>query len=170
MQTTESNPEGGAVMSTPDNRRARQEEGERRKDAAHLRLEALRDVYIRRARRALLSKLLESDTATADDVAERIGPTDASIDPRWLGTVPGLLAIAKIIRRVGYTKSARPSRNASVIGVWELADRAAALAWLARHPDLPDAEPDDGGTLCPSTPKPSSPMPLAASLSQPKLF
>jgi hypothetical protein len=157
-------------MSTPDDRMTGQEEGKRRKDAAHLRLEALRDVYIRRARRALLLRLLEVGVATADDVAERIGPTDASIDPRWLGTVPGLLAIARIIRRVGYTKSARPIRHASVIAVWELADRAAALAWLARHPDLPDAEPDAGGTLCPSTPKPSSPTPLAASLTQPKLF
>ena len=117
------------------------------------------------------SRLLDVGIATADDVAERIGPTDPDIDPRWLGTVPGPLAIAGIIRRVGYTKSARPIRHASVIAVWELADRAAALAWLARHPDLAGARAgDDEGALCPSTPKPPSPTPLAVALTQPNLF
>jgi hypothetical protein len=57
-----------------------------------------------------------------------------------------------------------------VIAVWELADRAAALAWLARNPDLPGAEPDAAGGLCPSTPRPSSPAPVTNSLNQPKLF
>ena len=143
------------MSSTPEDRKARQEEGERRKDAAHLRLEARREVYIRRARRALLLRALEAGTATADDVAERIGPTDPSIDPRWLGTVPGPLAIARIIRAVNYTKSARPIRHASIIAVLELSDRAAALAWLARNPDLPEPE-DDAGAPCPATPEPPS--------------
>jgi hypothetical protein len=31
---------------------------------------------------------------------------------------------------------------------WQLADRAAALAWLADHPPLPDPAPEcDGGQL-----------------------
>lgn len=132
-------------MTLPEDRRKGQEEGVSRKDAAHSRLEAHRDVLIRRARRALLLRLLEAGTATADDVAERIGPTNASVDRRWLGTVPAPLAIARIIRRVGYTKSARPIRHASVIAVWELADRAAALAWLARNPDLPNTKSIDSG-------------------------
>ena len=114
-------------------------------------------------------RLLEVGTATADDVAERIGPTDPSIDPRWLGTVPGPLAVARIIRRVDYTKSARPIRHASVIAVWELADRAAAIAWLARNPDLPEAE-DGDGVPCLATPKPPSPAPLAVAVAQPNLF
>jgi hypothetical protein len=135
MQTAESDRERGTLMSTPEDRKTGQEEGERRKDAAHSLLEARRDVYIRRARRALLLQLLDVGTATADDVADRIGPTDPRIDPRWLGTVPGPLAIARIIRRQGFTTSARPSRHASIITTWELADRAAALAWLARNPD-----------------------------------
>ncbi len=67
-------------------------------------------------------------------------------------------------------KSARPIRHASVIAVWELADRAAALAWLARNPELPDTEPDDDGGTCLATPKPPSPAPLAVALSQPTLF
>jgi hypothetical protein len=156
-------------VSTPKDRNAGQIEGERRKDAAHSRLEALRDVYIRRARRALLLRLLDVGTATADDVAERVGPTDPSIDRRWLGAVPGPLASARIIRRADYAKSTRPIRHASVIAVWQVADRAAALAWLARNPDLPEPE-DDAGAPCPANPKPPSPAPLAVSLSQPKLF
>ncbi len=158
-------------MSTPNGRRAGEQEGKRRKDAAHLLLEARREFYIRRARRALLTRLLEVGIATADDVAERIGPADPALDRRWLGTVPGLLAVAGIIRRVGYTKSARPARHASVIAVWELVDRGGALAWLARHPELPDDdEPDAAGGLCQSTPQSPSPTPLAASLTQSSLF
>ena len=157
-------------MATPNDRRAKQQEGERRKDAAHLLLEARREVSIRRARRALLTRLLEVGIATADDVAERVGPVDPALDRRFLGTVPGLLAVAGIVRRVSYTKSARPTRHASVIAVWELVDRAGALAWLARHPELPDIEPDAAGALCPSTPQSPSPTPLTASLSQSSLF
>jgi hypothetical protein len=168
LQTAESNGEGGAIMSTLENRKVGQEEGGRRMDAAHALLEARRDVLIIRARRALLLRLLEADTATADDIAERIGPTDPSIDRRWLGTVPGALAIASIIRRVGYTKSARPIRHASVIAVWELADRAAGLAWLARNPDLPESE-DGNGVPCLATPKPPSPAPLTVAVAQPSL-
>ena len=155
-------------MIDPEDRKAGRREGESRKDAAHALLEARRDVLIRRARRALLMRLLDAGTATADDVAERIGPTDPSIDPRWLGTVPGPLAIARIIRRADYTKSARPIRHSSVIGVWELADRDAALAWLARNPDLPEAE-DGDGVPCLATPKPPSPAPLTVALAEPSL-
>jgi hypothetical protein len=149
-------------MSTPKDRQAGQGEGESRKEAAHALLEAHRDVLIRRARRALLSQLLGAGTATADDVVDRIGPTGNGIDPRWLGTVPRPLALAGIIRRIGYTKSARPTRHASVLSVWELADRAKATSWLARNPDLPD--PDDAGATSPN------PMPLVVELIQDSLF
>jgi hypothetical protein len=155
-------------MSTPEDRNAGKTEGESRKDAAHHLLEAHRNVLIRRARRALLLRLLDVGIATADDVAERIGPTDPSIDRRWLGSVPGPLEIARIIRRAAYTKSARPIRHASVIAVWELADRAAAIVWLTRNPDLPEGE-DGGGAPCLATPKPPSLTPLAVSLSHPNL-
>jgi hypothetical protein len=131
-------------MSSPAYLKAGQEEGRSRKDAAHTLLEACRDVLIRRARRALLIQLMEAGTATADDVADRIGPTGADIDPRWRGTVPGPLARAGIIRRVGYCKSARPIRHSSVLSLWELADRAGAMTWLVRNTELPDpSDPDD---------------------------
>jgi hypothetical protein len=67
-------------------------EGKRRRDKAHSLLEAHRDIYIGRARQALILHLLELGTATADDVAERTGPAPTEIDPRFLGTVPGPLA------------------------------------------------------------------------------
>jgi hypothetical protein len=157
------------MMSTPEDGKASKSDGECRKDAAHALLEARRDLLIRRARRALLLRLLETGSATADNVAERIGPTDPSIDRRWLGSVPGTLAIARIIRRADYTKSTRPIRHASVIAVWQLSDRAAAIAWLARNPGLPEGD-DDDGVPCEATPKPPSSTPLAVSLSQPNLF
>ncbi len=159
-------------MSPPNkDRKAGQQEGERRKDEAHSLLEARREVYIRRARRALLLQLLETGTATADDVAERVGPAPDGIDGRFLGTVPGLLARAGITRRAGFVSSARPSRHASILSVWQLGDRAGAIAWLARNPDLPEPDPgDDAGAPNPTTSKPPSPEPLAVALHQPCLF
>jgi hypothetical protein len=156
-------------MSTLEDRQAGQSEGKSRKEAAHALLEVHRDILIRRARRALLIRLFEAGTATADDVADQIGPTGGDIDPRWLGTVPGPLALAGIMRWAGYTRSARPIRHASVLSVWELADRAGALAWLARNPDPPDLpEPDDEAGAPSSAPSdPPSPTPLAIALSQP---
>lgn len=134
-------------MSPPNkDRKAGQQEGERRKDAAHSLLEARREVHIRRARRALLLRLLEAGTATADDVAESSGPVPDGIDGRFLGSVPGPLARARLIRRAGFVSSARPSRHASILSIWQLADRAGAIAWLARNPDLPEPDPgDDAG-------------------------
>jgi len=171
VQTAEGGIEGRANMSPPNHdRKARQQEGERRKDAAHSLLEARREVNIRRARRALLLQLLETGNATADEVAERIGPAPDGIDGRFLGAVPGMLARAKIIRRTGFVASSRPSRHASFISTWVLADRAGAIAWLARNPELPEPEPDDAGAPSPTTSKPPSPAPLAVALHQTSLF
>jgi hypothetical protein len=132
-------------MITPDLHQAGQQEGECCKDAAHSLLEATREVCLRRARRALLVELLADGTATADDVVEMIGSAIEGIDPRWRGAVPGPLAQAGIIRDTGRSvKSSRPEAHARKLTVWELADRDAALAWLARHPNLSDPEPEDG--------------------------
>jgi hypothetical protein len=135
-------------MTTPDPRQAGQQEGERRKDAAHSRLEAARKAYLRNARRKLLIRLLVAGTATADDVVEMIELIWGAvyrIDPRWRGAVPGPLARAGIIRDTGRSvKSSRPEAHARKLTDWELADRDAALAWLARHPNLSDPEPEDG--------------------------
>jgi hypothetical protein len=172
MQAVEGSNEGGAILSPPNkDGKAGQREGERRRDSAFSLLEVRREVYIRRARRALILRVLEAGTATADDVAESSGPAPEGIDPRFLGTVPGPLARARLIRRAGFVSSARPSRHASILSVWELADRAGALAWLARNPDVPDPDPgDDAGAPSPATSKPPSPEPLAVALHQPCLF
>ena len=112
-------------------------EGERRKLDVLATLDARRDVLVTRARRALLSHLLSHGMATADDVYRSMA-LPVGIDPRCLGSVPGSLARAGIIRRIGYIASDRRERHASVLSVWELRDAAAAREWLARHPDLPD--------------------------------
>jgi hypothetical protein len=97
--------------------------------------------------------------ATADDVADLVEPT-SDLDPRYLGAVPGPLARAGIIRHVGYGRSCRPIRHASIISIWEIADRDAALVWLRDHPDLPEPEPDDAGAPDPRTPTPPTPQTL----------
>jgi hypothetical protein len=99
-----------------------------------------------RARRALLIHLLDHGTGTADDMAHRLPADPDGRDPRWRGPVPGALARAGIIRRIGFTASCRPSRHASAIAVWELADRDAPMAWLSHHPELPEPQPDDVAT------------------------
>jgi len=116
-------------------------EGERLKADALALSEARREVYVRRGRRAMLEVLLRSGTATADDVYAAV-ELPPRIDPRCLGSVPGVLGYARIIRAAGFVRSARPERHASWLQVWELVDRPAAERWLLDHPDLPD--PDEG--------------------------
>ena len=138
-----------------DSRHAGAAEGERQKLDALALLEARRECYVRRGRRALLDAVLRSGAATADDVWEAM-ELPPGIDPRCLGSIPGPLARAGIVRPAGFVKSRRPERHASYIQVWQLADRAAALRWLATHPDLPDPPADDPpavqGVLFPAHP------------------
>lgn len=116
-------------------------EGERRRDNALELLRERRAVWVRRAQRALLTAALERGEATADDVAAVVVlPPD--LDGRLLGAAPGALAHAGLLCLSGYVRSTRPERHASVIAVWTLADRAAAVAWLRDNPDLPDLDAD----------------------------
>ena len=112
-------------------------EGERRKQDVLQTLAARRETYVNRGRRVLLARLLSHGLATADDVRRAV-ELPANIDPRCLGSIPGPLARAGIIRCIGYEKSDRRERHASIIGVWEILNAAAAREWLARHPDQPD--------------------------------
>lgn len=121
-------------------------EGERRKQDVLHTLAVRRESYVNRGRRVLLEKLLAVGTATADDVRRAV-ELPVNIDPRCLGSVPGPLARAGIIRRIDYEKSDRRERHASIIAVWELLDADAARDWLARHPDqLDDLGPDAAGS------------------------
>ena len=120
-----------------DDRTHDRAEGEQLKLDIQTTLAARRDALVTRARRILLSRLLSHGMATADDVYRSM-TLPVGIDPRCLGAVPGHLARAGIIRRVGYIGSDRRERHASVLSVWEILNAAAAREWLARHPDQPD--------------------------------
>jgi hypothetical protein len=120
-------------------------EGERLKQGALDALESCRQAILLKGRRALLRRLLASPTATADDIREAVDLPEG-MDPRVFGDVPGALARLGIIRATGsFVRSVRPARHASWLRVWELADRAAAIAWLAAHPEAPAIGP--GGQL-----------------------
>ena len=120
---------------TPDAGRA---DGERAKADALALLEARRECYVRRGRRALLTAMLDGDgTATADDVRAAVD-LPPGIDAKLFGTVPHRLAYDRIIRNAGRVKTARAVAHARWLERWALADRAAALRWLADHPDLRD--------------------------------
>jgi hypothetical protein len=166
MQAAEAG-EGASVMSTPHPAHSGQQEGKRRKDAAHSLLETTRARWVRRGRRALLAHLLEHGIGTADDVADSLGETPTEIDPRWLGAVPKALAQSGIIRCIDHVQSRRPSRHASTIKLWELASEGHALTWLTFHPEIPEPE-GDAGAPCPESPhSPPSPASIAP---QPTLF
>ncbi len=115
-------------------------EGERRRDAATALLAETRAWLVRCGCRLFVRQLLKTGTATADDIARGV-QTAPGIDRRLLGAVPLTLAKAGVAELDGYQRSTRPERHASVIAVWRLTDRAAALAWLDKNPPLP--EPDD---------------------------
>lgn len=121
-------------------------DGEARKLDAHAMLEARREVYVLRGRRALLARLLDAPEATADDVRNAVDLPD-EINPVCLGAVPGPLARAGIIECIGFDESRRPDAHARPVSVWALADRAAALGWLAGNPDRPDPTPAEADAV-----------------------
>ena len=138
--------------------RCGQEEGERRKADAFAMLAAHREIVIRRAQRALLTVLLETGSATADDIRDLVD-LPPGIGPKLFGAAPGPLARAGIIAPAGFTKTCRPVAHSRPVTVWRLADRVAARCWLWDHPDLED--PGDGnyqGFLFPMTANEPTPL------------
>jgi len=117
-------------------------EGERRKLDVHQLLEARREVFVNRGRRALLTALLYRGFATADDVRDAV-PLPKGVNPKLFGVVPGPLARAGIVERIGFAASARADAHAQPVSVWRVKDRTAALAQLRDHPDRPDRAPCD---------------------------
>jgi hypothetical protein len=145
--------EDGA-MSTVINHQAGRAVGERRRDAALSDLMARRAWLIRGASRALLIHLLDHETGTAVDVADRLPIDPDGIDPRWRGAVQRTLSWARLILLIGQSRSCRPSRHAGTIGVWALAaDLDTVRAWLDAHPEMPEPEPTATDTM-PSSPPP----------------
>lgn len=123
--------------------------GEILKTRAHAALTAYRCPLVRLAQTVLLRVLLERGTATADDVRPLV-PVPAGIDPKVFGAVPGPLARAGIIRADGYRKSDRKEARARPNRIWTLADRAAALKWLANYPTPMDETPAASPEIHPS--------------------
>ena len=134
-------------------RRLGRREGQRRKDEAHTILEARRDRFVTQARRELLDVLLERGTASADDVRERL-TLPPNIGPVCLGAVPKPLALAGIIRRIGFVASARPEAHARPVSQWELVDPDAARQWLVDHPA---PTPADAVEACEAAPLADAP-------------
>jgi len=123
-------------------------EGEAKKAEALALLEARREAFVRRGRRALLRALLDGDgTATADDVRDLV-ELPPGIDAKLFGTVPHRLAYDGIIRNAGRVKTTRAVAHGRWVELWQLADAAAAEHWLWEHPDLPDrADVDQGDAV-----------------------
>lgn len=112
-------------------------EGARRKAEALATLQARRELYVLRGRRALLNALLRDGIATADAVRAEV-ELPSGLDPKLFGAVPGELARAGIIARDGFALTERPEGHARPLTRWRLISRAAAVQWLADHPDRPD--------------------------------
>jgi hypothetical protein len=111
-------------------------EGEARRDAALTLLRSRRAALVRDLTRAAVRIALDRDTLTADDV-RAIVPIPEGIRPAVLGAAIRELAVAGILRRIDYRRSSRPEAHARPLAVWQLADRGAAVAWLAAHPAYP---------------------------------
>lgn len=96
-------------------------------------------------RRALLRAAIDrkDGTATADDVRAAV-ELPPGINAKTFGGVPGPLAKAEIIRRVGYVQTARDAAHARAVSIWQLTDRRAARAWLRAHPEPPADDPNQG--------------------------
>jgi hypothetical protein len=126
-------------------------EGERRKLDALATLAAWRERLVLAGRRALLRRLIDAGTATADDVREAV-EIPIGVDPVCLGAVPCELARAGIIERAGFTESRRPDAHARPVSVWRLVDRNAALMWLAAHPPIVEDTQHADGMLFDTSP------------------
>lgn len=151
----------------PTDREQGRREGERLRDEAVARVERHRAIWVRLIQRAMVRHLMTCPTATTDDIRPVVDVPAEIGRAGWGAAVQGLVK-ARLVRRVGYVTSSRPSRHACPVVLWELAvEHAAALAWLDAHPKLPDPDDDAAGPMgsAPSSPPRRPPGPLAAQLS-----
>lgn len=119
--------------------------GESRRDAALALLRAHRAALVRDLTRATVRLAVDRNTVTADDV-RAVVPIPPGIRPVVVGAALRDVALSGIVRRIGYRPSTRPAAHARPLAVWQLADRDAALAWLAAHPPIDGAlAPPEGG-------------------------
>jgi hypothetical protein len=158
-------------MSTPRDKRAVQQEGEARKLKMTGLVERIKLVATRRVERAFLAYLMANGQGTTDDIRESVALPAGSGTSVWRAGTQALVQ-ARLIRRVDFVTSSRPSRHGCHIGSWELrVEHAEVERWLQLSPDLPDPEPDDEAGAPSPTPSGSpSPTPLAVALTQTDLF
>jgi hypothetical protein len=114
-------------------------DGQWLKESVRQLLAVRRARFVRLAQRALLECALNCGAATTNDVLAMVALPEG-VSAACLGAVPGPLARLCIIRRIGFVDSARARTHGRPVSVWELADRAAALAWLNSHPPIPAPE------------------------------
>ncbi len=119
-------------------------EGDRRRDAALQLLRDRRAVLVRRVQRAYLDLLLCRGPSTTDPVRTAV-PIPGGIDPRLVGAAVRQLAELELIHRAGLARSVRPEAHGRDLPLWAVSDRAAALDWLTRYPELPDVDADAPG-------------------------
>lgn len=110
-------------------------EGARLKEQQLDCLRELRAVYVRRGQRLLVERLLRHETGSIDNVRDNID-IPSNVNPTCLGAVPGTLAKAGIIERVGFRNTDHPKGHARPVSVWTLRRREKAIRWLAEHPEL----------------------------------
>lgn len=127
------NPGEFAFMADVDDGHVLKSEAERRRDAGIEIAANRKSDRIAAGKLAFLNALLSSPTekATIDDATVDL---KAAFEDggKWRGAIPRDLAFDKIIERVAFVESNRPSRHCGPIALWRLIDRPAAVAMRSR--------------------------------------
>ena len=104
-------------------------DGEHLRDEAHGQLRAHRQHLIRAGEQVLMRKIIETGSATIDDV-RAVVPCPPGIDPRFFGAIPGPLAKCGAIKPIGITRTKREVAHARLLIKWGLGDLSKALVVL----------------------------------------
>lgn len=105
-------------------------EGERRRDAALVKLRGKNPNLFDRLTAAALAVAIRTGAVVADDLRAAV-PIPAGASPKVVGSVFGNLATAGLLTAAGDVKTARPKAHARPVTRWRLADATAAAAKLA---------------------------------------
>ncbi|MGE5610359.1 MAG: hypothetical protein ACM359_13985 [Bacillota bacterium] len=113
-------------------------------------------------------------TCRASDIA-RNRAIKYSDGGNWVGAAIRFLVKAKLIIKLGYDISPRPSRRGSDERIWVIADeervnlfRQELEAWLAANPLPPDPQGDGGSSPCPASLPLNTPSTIPAAVATEK--
>ena len=109
--------------------------GEARRDEALAILNRTRRATIRTLQRAAINLALTCGKITADDLRAVVS-IPPGIDPVVVGAAVRGLAVAGVLKRDGYKRSARPVAHCRPVAEWTLVDRGHAIDWLSVNPSL----------------------------------